>query len=121
MLETAIRPLRTVLATFGTDQRVDVITFEQRHIRLGTIQLRSAFPNTGRRIDAEHLSQGGGLKDELKLTLRRDGIERTVDDVSDVRCVGRNYRQTLGVPVLVGRGLTAKGDARFPSVLNRPL
>jgi putative ABC transport system permease protein len=50
------------------------------------------------------------LQDSLRLTVRRNGVDVTLDDAPDVRFVSRDYLETLGVPILAGRGLTAQDD-----------
>ena len=48
---------------------------------------------------------------------RRDDVEQAVDDSPDVRFVGRDYLQTLGVPVLAGRGLAEQDGVGRPPVI----
>jgi len=57
------------------------------------------------------------LQDSLKLTIRRDGEDLTLDDSPDVRFVSHDYLKTLGVPVVAGRGLTDQdGSGALPVV-----
>jgi putative ABC transport system permease protein len=58
------------------------------------------------------------LQDSLRLTIRRNGVDETVDDSPDVRFVSRDYLKTLGVPVLAGRGLSEQdGSGGSPVIV----
>lgn len=51
------------------------------------------------------------LQDSLRLTIRRNGVEVTLDDSPDVRFVSRDYLQTIGAPIVAGRGLIEQDGA----------
>jgi predicted permease len=57
------------------------------------------------------------LQDALRLTIRRDGADQTLDDSPDIRFVSRDYLRTLGVPILAGRGLGEQDGAGQPPVI----
>jgi putative ABC transport system permease protein len=57
------------------------------------------------------------LQDSLRLTIRRDGVDQTLDDSPDIRFVSRDYLRTLGVRVLAGRGLAEQDRAGQPPVI----
>jgi predicted permease len=57
------------------------------------------------------------LQDSLRLTIRRNGVEETLDEYPDVRFVSRDYLRTMGVPIVDGRGLTDQDGAGRPPVV----
>ena len=57
------------------------------------------------------------LKDSLRLTTRRDGVDRTLDDSPDVRFVSYDFLRTIGARVVAGRGLTDRDGAGGPPVV----
>jgi len=57
------------------------------------------------------------LQDSLTLTLRRNGIDQTLETGADVRFVSRDYLETMGIPIVSGRGLTQKDGFGSPGVV----
>jgi predicted permease len=57
------------------------------------------------------------LQDSLRLTIRRDGVDQTLDEFPDIRLVSRDYLRTLGVPILAGRGLAERDAEGQPPVI----
>jgi putative ABC transport system permease protein len=57
------------------------------------------------------------LQDSLTLTLRRNGVDQTLETGADIRFVSRDYLATMGVPIVSGRGLTQADGFGSPGVV----
>jgi putative ABC transport system permease protein len=57
------------------------------------------------------------LQDSIRLSTRREGVERPLGDAADIRFVSRDYLKTMGIRVLSGRGFGEEDGPGQPGAI----
>jgi putative ABC transport system permease protein len=104
------------LVTFQIDRSTNQRPAEQRDFAEAFVERLRALPDVHAAAYARQLPLVQ-LADVLRLTVVRDGVERTLGDTPDVRFVSRDYLQTMGIRLVAGRPFREEDDPGRPGVV----
>jgi putative ABC transport system permease protein len=104
------------LITFQIDQSSNQRPEEARVFAEGVVERLRTMPNVQSAAYARQLPFVQ-LEDVVRLTTLRDGVERALAESPDIRFVSRQYLETMGIPIVAGRGFGDNDAAGRPGVV----